>query len=73
MEESIANWVRNLPERRIESLIKIMTVAAYIHSKIPANIQKKLIEALVESGELSLANLPTREEIDWFEAEFCNK
>lgn len=73
MEESIANWVRNLPDRRIESLIKVMTVAAYIHSKIPANIQKKLSEALVESGELSLANLPTREEIDWFEAEFCNK
>lgn len=33
----------------------------------------ELIEALVESGELRLANLPTREEIDWFETEFYNK
>lgn len=73
MEESIANWVRNLPDHRIEALMKVMTVTAYIHSKIPANIKKKLIEALVESGELSLANLPTREEIDWFESEFCKK
>ena len=40
MEEPIANWVRNLPDSRIESLIKAMTVTAYIHAKIPANIQK---------------------------------
>ena len=73
MEESIADWVRNLPDHRVESLIKVMTVAAYIYVKIPANIQKKLIEALVESGELSLANLPTREELDWFATEFCKK
>lgn len=73
MEESIANWVRNLPDHRIEALMKVMTVTAHIHAKIPSNIQKKLIEVLVESGELALVNLPTREELDWFETEFCKK
>ena len=73
MEESIADWVRNLPDEKIVSLMKIMASAGMVYKKIPPKIRDKLLEVLLTSGELKKEYVPTKEDIEWFAKEICNK